>query len=78
MMTEFFPSVLGLKWVGDSFAPLSPETRAAIIEWALDCEWREEVNAEYLEAMSDAQLIRAINRHYAGGFKQFLGDSCAS
>ena len=57
---------------------ITPETREAVIDWVLDCQWQDEPNREYLESMSDAQLIRAINRHYAGGFIQFLGDSCAS
>lgn len=59
-------------------APLTPATREAIIDWVLDCQWQDEPDREYLESMSDAQLIRGINRHYAGGINQFLEDSCAS
>lgn len=42
-------------------------------EWVLDCEWGED--AEYLSRMNAQQLATGIERHYAGGFAQFLRDS---
>jgi hypothetical protein len=40
--------------------------------WIGDCSWRDE--PEYLEDLTDDEVIRGINRHYNGGWIQFVED----
>ena len=44
-------------------------------EWIADCEgiWKED--AEELEDLTDAQVLRGVARHYAGGIAQFIADA---
>lgn len=44
-------------------------------EWALDCAWSEE--PEDIERMTDAQVIRGVQRNYDGGLAQFVRDNAA-
>jgi hypothetical protein len=41
--------------------------------WVADCEWGED--AATLAALPDAAVRRGVDRHYAGGWAQFLADA---
>jgi hypothetical protein len=48
-------------------------TKAQIIEakaWIRDCSWLDK--AEDLEDLTDEEVRRGIDRHYDGGWTQFL------
>ena len=50
-------------------------TQAQIIEaqeWIRDCSWLDE--AEDLEDLTDEEVRRGIDRHYEGGWIQFLAN----
>lgn len=49
--------------------------RSEIYEWILQCNWREDIDADYLDELTDRSLIRSLNCNYSGGFKQFIKDS---
>jgi len=51
---------------------LTPDILAAMRAWAADCDW---LDAEALDAYTDAQILRGVRRHYAGGLEQFLADA---
>lgn len=38
--------------------------------WVADCEWQDETNH-----LTDAQIKAGVNRHYVGGWAQFVADS---
>lgn len=39
-------------------------------EWAADCEWADDI-----DGLSDAEILRGVHRHYAGGIFQLARDS---
>jgi hypothetical protein len=50
-------------------------TKAQIIEaqaWIRDCSWRDET--EDLEDLTDEEVRRGIDRHYEGGWTQFIAN----
>jgi hypothetical protein len=40
--------------------------------WATDCEW---LDADTLDELTPAQLVRGIDRHYDGGVNGFVADA---
>jgi hypothetical protein len=51
---------------------LMKEARA----WAADCQWGEsEFDEDWLDGLTDEQVLRGIDHHYDGGLDQFLRDS---
>jgi hypothetical protein len=49
------------------------ETKHQIVEarlWISDCTWRDEL--EDLENLTDDEVILGIDRHYEGGWIQFV------
>jgi hypothetical protein len=51
---------------------MSDEVMQDARNWVSDCTWRED--PEDLESLSDEQVRRGINKHYAGGWDQFVED----
>jgi len=50
--------------------------RQEIMNWLFECQWLE--SEEELNALSDDELERGVNKHYSGGieaFKKTLIDS---
>ncbi len=43
-------------------------------EWMNDCSWKED--PEDLAELSDAEVLRGVQKHYAGGLNQFRRDGC--
>jgi len=41
-------------------------------DWVADCQWVE--SAEELAELSDAAIVRGVDRHYEGGWPQFVAD----
>lgn len=41
-------------------------------EWVAECSWKED--PEEIEEYSDAEIKRGVNRHYEGGWCQFVFD----
>jgi hypothetical protein len=42
--------------------------------WIQDCHWREDELDNWVTELDDQAVISGINRHYAGGWVQFLQD----
>lgn len=42
-------------------------------DWVTDCMWKED--PEYLEDLTDEEIRRGVNRHYDGGWQQFVQDA---
>ena len=59
-----------------NLAALSPEVLADMRGWIADCAWPD-LDPEEVAELTDYQVVRAINRHYAGGIGQFLTDNAA-
>jgi len=47
-----------------------PALLADARDWIADCEWADDTSA-----LTDTQVARGIERHYAGGWRQFIADS---
>lgn len=61
--------------------PDSGSLISAARDWVLDCSWKED--PEDIAEMSDAEILRGVERHYDGGLAQlaqdgFLDDAYAS
>ena len=57
-------------------APLTmsdAELNTAAREWVSECTWKED--PEDLEDLTDAEVRRGVNRHYEGGWQQFVQDT---
>lgn len=53
----------------DAWRQLLAEARA----WVTECAWIED--AEEIDEMSDAAILRGVQRHYAGGLRQLARDA---
>ena len=53
---------------------LTPEQLQEAREWVADCEWRERFDADEIAALTAEELERGLERHYAGGRRQFIVD----
>ena len=51
---------------------MDAEMLRAMREWAADCSW---LDADELDDYTDAQILRGVDRHYAGGVAQFCQDA---
>ena len=52
------------------------EAAADARAWLLDCEWAEGDDAhDTIRLLNAVGLIAAVERHYEGGYRQFLADS---
>lgn len=47
---------------------------SAALDWCMDCVWAD-VDADDIAAMPNDVIVRAIQRHYVGGWAGFLADS---
>lgn len=47
----------------------TPEIINAMRDWAGDCEW---LDGDDLDEMTDAQIVRGVEKHFAGGVEGFL------
>lgn len=45
---------------------------AAMREWLADCEWAEQPDNEFIDDLTDAQIVAAVGRHFDGGVPAFL------
>ena len=50
----------------------SNEIRKEMIEWLSDCEWGDIDDNSQFEEMSYIQLKKGVERHYDGGFQEFI------
>lgn len=53
--------------------PPTPEQVQAARDWVADCMWKED--PEDIAEYDDATIVRGVQRHYDGGWAQFLGDA---
>ena len=50
----------------------SNELKKEMIYWLSDCVWGDIEDSSQFEEMSYMQLKKGIERHYEGGFQEFL------
>ena len=63
--------------LADAGLPVDVLIRRGMIEWLSDCEWVDiEFDDVYghFDSMSDAKLLRGVERHYDGGIDAFVMD----
>lgn len=61
-----------MRIISESPLPLNSEQLAAARAWVADCVWMED--ADELAELTDREVCRGIDRHYAGGIAQFIAD----
>jgi hypothetical protein len=44
-------------------------------EWVKDCAWADVEEDEDVDDMSNEEIVDGIERHYDGGWDQFVADS---
>ena len=66
---------LGKVWHGRGLGWLvNAEEIKSAREWIQDCQWQDLEECE-VSALSDADVIAGIRKHYDGGIAQFISDS---
>lgn len=50
----------------------SQELKKEMIEWLSDCEWGDIEDNSQFEEMSYIQLRKGVEKHYEGGFQEFM------
>jgi hypothetical protein len=53
---------------------ITPEQDAMAREWLRDCEWAD-VEPEEFNSLAPIVVAKGVQRHYEGGWTQFLADS---
>lgn len=61
------------KTIGDEMSMLANMAHAQMKEWLLDC-FNEEADQEKIKQLIYEHCVKAINKCYDGGFKQFIED----
>jgi hypothetical protein len=53
---------------------LTREHIDAMREWVSDCQWTESFygDDDWVDELSDMEIVRGVNRTYDGGIKNFL------
>ena len=51
---------------------LEKHIRQAAIEWFSDRTWIEDVDSDYFNDLTDAEIIKGLNRHWGGGYEDFV------
>ena len=54
--------------------PYGPQTVREARAWLLDCEWADMTPAD-IRRLPAHLVMRAVQRHYAGGVAQFIADA---
>lgn len=42
--------------------------------WAKDCQWADGEGPDFIDELTDLQIVRGVAKHYAGGLSQFISD----
>ena len=50
------------------------EQISAMRDWAKDCQWAEDQGTEFIDELTDLQVIAGVEKHYDGGLEQFVID----
>ena len=50
---------------------LTPQNIADAREWISDCEWGN-LEPDDIAELSDIDIVRGVDRHYSGGWEEFL------
>ena len=53
---------------------MTKELRMQAVEWFQECSWSNREADDSFSDLTDDQVIAALNRHYDGGFAQFVRD----
>lgn len=53
----------------------TPEQIQAMRDWAKDCEWAEDQDSDFIDELTDIQVLKGVNQNYNGGLVQFLADN---
>ena len=61
------------RWTPAPLTMSDAELNAAARDWVTDCTWRED--PEDLDDLTDEEVRRGVNRHYEGGWQQFVQDT---
>ncbi len=44
-------------------------------DWAKDCVWAEDSDSDFIDNLSDMQVIKGVEANYDGGLTQFINDN---
>ena len=50
----------------------SPEEIQAMRDWVAECDWIED--QDYIDEMTDAEIVAGVRKHYDGGVTAFIAD----
>lgn len=65
------PGILGTTYKGILY---SPEQISAMRDWAKDCQWGEDQSSDFIDELTDTQILKGVQQHYSGGLAQFVID----
>jgi hypothetical protein len=57
----------------DEILRIDPELISAARSWIADCEWAD-TGPDDVAGLTDAEVVRGIQRHYQGGWLRFVAD----
>lgn len=43
-------------------------------DWVNDCQWREDADNDFIDELTDLEILKGVNRHYEGGLTSFILD----
>jgi hypothetical protein len=52
----------------------TPEQIKAMRDWAKDCQWADDTDSDFVDELTDEQVIKGVQQHYDGGLTQFVKD----
>lgn len=53
---------------------VSKEVMTEMRQWVAECQWRDVVDQDDADELTDKQVLRGVAKHYSGGIEQFLSD----
>lgn len=57
-----------------SIQTFTPDQIKAMRDWAKDCQWAEDSDSDFIDELTDLQVIKGVASNYAGGLPQFIID----
>lgn len=72
-MIQVSDNTIQIKFRGVNYS-VSEAAVKEMREWASDCSWSEDdyYDDDWMDEMSDIQIIKSVNRFYDGGLPAFL------
>ena len=43
-------------------------------DWVNDCQWQEDTDNDFIDELTDIEILKGVNLHYEGGLASFILD----